>query len=987
VFFVFFVLPMYELESESPRAVKPRWSVRALCTPAGGRGGRGACSPHMDLQDAAQQYLVHVKGALYRKTPYILALFGGGVGLFDAHSGRAAHTWRFADDGVTVAPVPGDADDMAITVRGKASSMQRMLGKTEAESRWVVTCAGNRSDVVRRVLSMREVALGDVPEPAVFMGAYRASGGARHSQGQAGAQQPAQLLVGAHSLAVSSAADGELLADLAVCGLQRVRRLGDVQNGFAIRHLHQWHVLVCDERNTVMTLLREKCDRVGLPSPDIIFGCSVPLTQVEREAGLADRLRQGAIETWSVLLQPPPKAAAAAAGWRNANAQKRTLMLTRSHVLECDPDDCHVVSAREIVAVRGLKRWLDEPQRLTLEFGDGNLSTYDSPHRDHIMASISASLASPSTCPSPAAAGERSGEAVDEAPAASAAIEGTNIAEGVSHGAAMRSDPPRIRVANVLASHRLLPANAPTESCVLAEQIVVKRLAALVDSGVLIGGDDEDILNPHVVTAAAQVCENCLGGVLAFEGRDVEAAVHCLLKQLQGRKTLDRGEPSEVIAILECLMLLAGTKTGWGVLTKAGAKHECRAGIASVIVGLGSHHDEILLAALSVLLSLVAPPFLGLGKATLPPEKQQTPTASTVVEPNISSDVQKNLEALRDELLTEATCERLGRVISTRTNDDGGAGLLITWQILRLWQSLVCEPGKRFSTSRLQAACTSTLLSDNRVVTALLGHRCRPVSSAAWHILEEIVDTAVEDGFVIQLQMSALRDGAVLRHLHAALFHPDPEQQALSRRMCAMWLQGNQEGYALMVRCLPFGMSLLIPTTVHAESAHAAVSDSPIPGWRAADGDMGLTEKGAGIAKATGLERTLRASPALAASLGAGQHNAQHEQMAPAVAWAATGGGGGGGGGGALPSALQKGTEQQIRLERCRGRAAWEDFLETLQQDRASISQRWNDRTRQVISIFRSVWVLHVVGLLQRLLESFKGPCLGVQCTYSVTYY
>jgi hypothetical protein len=59
-------------------------------------------------------------------------------------------------------------------------------------------------------------------------------------------------------------------------------------------------------------------------------------------------------------------------------------------------------------------------------------------------------------------------------------------------------------------------------------------------------------------------------------------------------------------------------------------------------------------------------------------------------------------------------------------------------------------------------------------------------------------------------------------------------------------------------------------------------------------------------------------------------------------------GAGGGGGGG---SAFQGGTEQQERLERYRGRAAWEEFLGTLQQDRSSVSQRWNERTRQVISM------------------------------------
>ena len=81
--------------------------------------------------------------------------------------------------------------------------------------------------------------------------------------------------------------------------------------------------------------------------------------------------------------------------------------------------------------------------------------------------------------------------------------------------------------------------------------------------------------------------------------------------------------------------------------------------------------------------------------------------------------------------------------------------------------------------------------------THLLAHksvlcsRCRPVSSAAWHILQEMVDSAVDDGFVARLQQSALRDGAVLRHLHSALFHADTLQQVCMCervRVCSVYV-------------------------------------------------------------------------------------------------------------------------------------------------------------------------------------------------------
>lgn len=888
------------------------------------------------MRDAVQHYLVLVKGALYRKTPYILALFGDGVGLFDAFSGRATQMWRFAEDGVTVSSVPGDIDDVAITVKSKASGMLRMMGKTEAETRWVVTCAGNRSDIIMRVLSMREVALGDVPEPAVHMGAYRAAGQPPLQAGGPAPPQPVQLIVGTHSLVVSSAETGELLIDLAVCGMQRVRRLGDVENAFAIRHLHQWHIVVCDERNTVMTLLRQKCDCMGL-SPDIIFGCSVPLAQVEKESGQADRLRRGGIENWSVLLQPPPKVAFAAAGWRNASARKRTLILTAGHLLECDADNSRVLWARELASIRGLKRSLPDPQRFTVEFADGHFSTYDSPHRDLITAAVWASLTSPS-CVAQAGAGKGGGD--DQGCGA----DGSNgsMSNPDSHLTntlpPMHLNPPRLRVADAPSTRRLLPASAPTDTCIVAEQVFVKKLAGLVDSGVLLGGDDDDVLNPLVVEAAADLCANCLGSVLTFEGREVETAVLSLVKQLQRRTSLDRVEPSDIICMLESLKLLAGTKTGWLTLAKAeGGKDEWRAGIASAVLGLSSQHDEVVLASLGLVLALVAPACAALRSPTLQ-QQQEAPGGTVAAEQRMAPEVQKNMEGLREELFTEAVCQRLATVLAPRSNKHGGAAIFIIWEVLRIWQALVCEPGKKFSSARLIAACTSCLLSDNGVVTALLSHPCRPVSSAAWHVVQEMVDSGVEEGFLVRLQQSALGDGGVLRHLHSALFHADAEQQAVSRRMCALWIEGSADAHNLLTRCLPVGMARLMPDCSSCYTSHSSLKPmlplepqqhsqngssataAPTSGTHKDPDDSGAR---GGTAQGTvqkSFERTLRASPALAASLAVRS------------------------GGGSVDGAV--GCNTASRAERCKARAAWETFLEHLLEDRLSINVRWNGGTR-----------------------------------------
>ena len=68
--------------------------------------------------------------------------------------------------------------------------------------------------------------------------------------------------------------------------------------------------------------------------------------------------------------------------------------------------------------------------------------------------------------------------------------------------------------------------------------------------------------------------------------------------------------------------------------------------------------------------------------------------------------------------------------------------------------------------------------------------------------LQEIrwLDIKVDEGFLLHLQQAAMRDGAGLGHLHAALFHADTSQQGLSRRMCAIWMEGNLHAHALWRR-------------------------------------------------------------------------------------------------------------------------------------------------------------------------------------------
>ena len=498
--------------------------------------------------------------------------------------------------------------------------------------------------------------------------------------------------------------------------------------------------------------------------------------------------------------------------------RKRTLMLTPTHLLECDPESKsepgRLLWARQGASVRVISRWLDQPERFTIGFADGHTATYESTQRDRIVALIFNCLVM--------------------------AAEVQDMQDSLQ-GAAVSRCPARIGLWAASSRLRLVAACASREAQQMVQHILVKRLAALVDSGVLLGADDDDVVNPLVVAAAADVCANCHGMCVEGDGREVETIV----KQIQGRQSLDRGEPSDILTLFECMKLLLSSQSGW---VKLGVPHERgdalrRAAVSSIVMGLNSRHEEIVLSSLGVLLSLVTPPSgsIGLGQEVI---------------------------ALRDEVLTDEVCQQLGRALSSRCSDD--RAVLSVLEILRIYQTVITSPASRFSSARLKASCTASLLSDNGLVTILVGHTCRAVSAGAWLVVQEMVDAAVDDGLIKHLCAQALSSGAMLKHF-AALLHPDVQQQQLSRRLCAVWMadQDCSDARALLARCLPLGM---LPTH----------SFALLPSSVASKGEVG------GV------------------------------------------------------------VEDEDANAGLRTRAEWEKFFQDLLHDKDSVSQRWNEVTRQV---------------------------------------
>ena len=240
---------------------------------------------------------------MWRTTFHICAANTEGVGLFDPFTMKCSNFWRFSEDDVSISST-GDADEFVIWTRGKGSTMHRIMGMTEVGNRWVMYCA-DRAKLLSDLLFLRDCSQDEMKDPHVYMGYYGLPG-------KGMPQRHVQIFVGAFGLQISQP-DGEVVAEVTYWGIQRIRRLGDVPGGIAIRHQFQWAYLISDEREELLNALKTAEGRLGITCD---LGCSIAMIEIDTENSALDRTRVDALEQWPVTKQPAPKSSVSKAAWR-----------------------------------------------------------------------------------------------------------------------------------------------------------------------------------------------------------------------------------------------------------------------------------------------------------------------------------------------------------------------------------------------------------------------------------------------------------------------------------------------------------------------------------------------------------------------------------------------------------------------------------------------------------------------------------------------
>jgi DnaJ family protein C protein 13 len=178
---------------------------------------------------------------------------------------------------------------------------------------------------------------------------------------------------------------------------------------------------------------------------------------------------------------------------------------------------------------------------------------------------------------------------------------------------------------------------------------------------------------------------------------------------------------------------------------------------------------------------------------------------------------QMNKNAL---LASESFLEHLLEMGVAHMASDTGA--LVIASLLDLLTYALCAPysettaGDRFDT------LLNMVASRGRVFYRLFQHPCTTIVKGAGMVMRAIIEESdettsrrmqvralclVNDILCTVAQALALSDGALLRHLHTAVFTQSKDvrlltQRQLSRHLLSLWCAGNVQAHQLLQRCL-----------------------------------------------------------------------------------------------------------------------------------------------------------------------------------------
>ncbi|XP_068464472.1 dnaJ homolog subfamily C GRV2 isoform X2 [Phaseolus vulgaris] len=135
---------------------------------------------------------------------------------------------------------------------------------------------------------------------------------------------------------------------------------------------------------------------------------------------------------------------------------------------------------------------------------------------------------------------------------------------------------------------------------------------------------------------------------------------------------------------------------------------------------------------------------------------------------------------------------------------------LLSMTVVEVLEAMICDPHGETTQYTVFVELLRQVAGLKRRLFALFGHPAESVRETVAMIMRSIAE---EDAIAAEsMRDASLRDGALLRHLLHAFFHPAGERREVSRQLVALWADSYQPALELLSRILPPGLVAYLHT-------------------------------------------------------------------------------------------------------------------------------------------------------------------------------
>eukprot|EP00727_Mastigamoeba_balamuthi_P010951 m51a1_g6479 hypothetical protein (2880) ;mRNA; r:107787-117893 len=562
--------------------------------------------------------------------------------------------------------------------------------------------------------------------------------------------------------------------------IEKLLPITDVAGGFVLiygRLDKRVYMFTCEQREDLLALVQLTAMqslgvRIG-PGGKDGAGAAVPREHIAQVMEtLEDDSVFNTVGKFNVLKHTPA---------RHAEPAQRILTLSDKWLVERNPTTYAVVTMRPLVSVSYVVRPPDDPQAFSVHYRDGTSGAYSSSSRESLLACL---------IDCTRATGNKD-----------ALVLAIQLRRGL----------------------RMTPIGVPLDASMEAQ--IVKALSSYVPEAHV--GDDAPYFAMLVEMFNANVPYS---GPLHVEANRqprvcVQAMLNILANANSGSGSSAAASPPGrkspiLVQVLHAMRRLVAVRAVFEAFSDSADLRERVMGV--VAQGLASADDVCVLASLEVMASLMVPLF------ELPPPDPRLP-------PDAPTNARTTEDSNKRLLLGSATLVRAFMSMFAQHVTRGTSPLVIAGCV-DILTYVLCEP--------YAASTDAAQFDDVLAQVAALGRElfklfheqhCLSVVRGAGMIMRAIVEEGggIED-VVRRMQLSALVEGATLKHLHAAFFAKCATQRQalfkeLSTRLVALWVSGCPEAESMLSRALPPALAAYLDSTEAppAEQSAAAAASSP----------------------------------------------------------------------------------------------------------------------------------------------------------------